>query len=47
MGAQAVQKMCHAELAAWFEDILSGLGIKTPKDGGVIVSQRLKKPEGK
>lgn len=47
IGADAVRQMCHAELAAWFEDILSSLGIKTPKEEGVIMSRRLKKPESK
>lgn len=47
IGADAVRQMCHAELSAWFEDILSSLGIKTPKEEGVIVSKRLRKPEGK
>lgn len=47
IGADAVRDMCHAELSAWFEDILSSLGIKTPKEEGVIVSKRLRKPEGK
>ncbi|ADY95667.1 hypothetical protein NMBH4476_1062 [Neisseria meningitidis H44/76] len=42
-----MRDMCHAELSAWFEDILSSLGIKTPKEEGVIVSKRLRKPEGK
>lgn len=47
IGADAVRDMCHAELSAWFEDILSSLGIKTLKEEGVIVSKRLRKPEGK
>ena len=45
IGADAVRQMCHAELAAWFDDILASLGIKTPKDDGVIISRRQKKPE--
>lgn len=45
IGADAVRQMCHAELAAWFDDILASLGIKTPKDDGVIISRRKKKPE--
>lgn len=47
IGADAVRQMCHAELEAWFDDILESLGIKTPKEEGVIVSKRLRKPEGK
>lgn len=43
ISADAVANMCHAELAAWFGDILESLGIKNP-DGGVIISKRQPKP---
>lgn len=44
ISAEAVANMCHAELAAWFDDILASLGIKKPSDDGVIISRRLPKP---
>lgn len=44
IGSDAVAAMCHAELAAWFDDILLSLGVK-PEGDGVIVSKRLKKPK--
>ncbi|MFV2030592.1 TetR family transcriptional regulator [Neisseria sp. S1] len=42
--AETVAAMCHAELMAWFDDVLASLGIKQPKDDGVIISQRHPKP---
>lgn len=47
IGSEAVAAMCHAELAAWVDDVLLSLGVKPESDGGVIVSKRLKKPENK
>lgn len=44
IGAQAVAAMPHAELAAWFDDILLSLGVP-PQNEGVIVSKRLKRPQ--
>lgn len=44
VSADAVLAMCHAELAAWFGDILESLGVKKPSDEGLIISRRLKKP---
>ena len=45
IGADAVRDMCHAELVAWFGDILDSLGVKKPTDDGVIISRRLPKPK--
>lgn len=44
ISADAVVAMCHAELVAWFGDILDSLGVKKPADDGVIISRRMPKP---
>ncbi|WP_274571553.1 TetR family transcriptional regulator [Neisseria leonii] len=45
IGAAEVRNMCHAELAAWFDDILLSMGMKRPVGGdGVIISRRRPKP---
>ncbi|MDO4434387.1 MAG: TetR family transcriptional regulator [Alysiella sp.] len=44
VGADAVAAMCHAELSAWLDDVLTSLGIKQSSNEGVIVSRRLPKP---
>lgn len=45
IGAERVENMCHAELVAWFDDILASMGVKKPKDEGVIISRRMPKPK--
>ncbi|STZ75570.1 hypothetical protein [Bergeriella denitrificans] len=47
IGAAEVREMCHAELAAWFDDILQSLGVKRPSAGGegMIISRRQSKPQ--
>lgn len=44
IGAQAVAAMPHAELAAWFDDILLSLGVKKAEEGKVIISKRQPRP---
>ena len=36
--------MPHAELAAWFDDILLSLGVKKAEEGKVIISKRQPRP---
>lgn len=45
VGMEAVSQMCHAELAAWLDDILTAAGVKTPADEGLVISRRLPKPQ--
>ena len=44
IAAEAVAAMPHAELAAWFDDILLSLGVKKAEEGKVINSKRQPRP---
>lgn len=45
LGAGEVAAMCHAEAAAWADDVLLSLGVKPEGSGDVIISQRRPKPK--
>ena len=45
IGRAETAAMCHAELSAWFDDILTSLGVKRPSEEGLIISRRMPKPQ--